>query len=398
MATPQSIRYLNEVQVLDALLQHGAMSRAELARRVGLNRSSMGSIIAGLTASGMVRERAQTSSMVGQVGRPGIAVEINPHGGAFIGVEIGVERLAACVVDLNAEVIGSEAVLHATPEVAVGKTIKAVAKLVRALVKRFDLGGAIGGLGVAVPALVDKTGLVLNGLLLGWRDVPLRELLVKQLGDTFPIEVENDANAFAIAETGRNPALLSETVAFLRMENGVGGSLFDHGKLFRGGHGHAGEFGHLLVNGKTATFGRSLPHHLESHIGKDAVLAQYCARKKCAHAGMAELLAAIDQAEPAAVNLVQRWGNHIAYALSQISAAFNPHRIVLGGSVASLFTPVADRVLATMRSELLDGFTLPAIEVSALGAGSTPLGAALMMHRHFFSLDEQVLSGARLSA
>jgi len=210
--------------------------------------------------------------------------------------------------------------------------------------------------------------------------------------------VENDANAFAIAETWRNPELLSGTVAFLMMENGVGGSISHDGKLFRGNGGHAGEFGHLLVNSEYTTPVRSPPRHLENHVGKDAVLAQYRTAISCTEVEFDALIAAIERAEPAALKTVHAWGQTLAQALTQISTVLNPRRIILGGSVAALFAPVADEIKTRLGHELIDGFTLPEIRVSSLGAESTALGAALMMHRHFFTLDEDVLNGAQLSA
>jgi len=397
MATPQSIRYYNEVQVLDTLLRSGAMSRAGLARQVGLNRSSMGNIIAGLMDGGLVRERTDGTAN-GQVGRPGIAVEINPQGGAFAGIEIGVERLAACVVDLNGTLIGSHSLPHASARVPVRATLDAMARLMDDTLNRLDVRTPLRGMGVALPALLDEAGNVLNGQVLRWRNVPLRQLLMEQFADRFPVAVENDANAFAIAETEHNPALLSGTVAFLMMENGVGGSIFHHGKLFRGGHGHAGEFGHLLVHGKRPPPGDSLPHHLESHVGKDAVLAQYRAAKRQTKVTLDELFAAIDCLEPAALKTARKWGRHMASALTQISYVLNPRQIILGGAVAPLFTAVSNDINAAMHCELIDGFTRPEIRLSALGANSTLLGAALMMHRRFFSFNEQFLSKTRLSA
>jgi len=399
MATPQSIRYLNETRVLDLLLKLGAMSRAEIARRAGLNRSSMGSIIASLIENDLVRERSQASAN-GQVGRPGIAVEINPDGGAFIGIEIGIERLSACAVNLNSEVICTCAMAFDTAHSPVSATLKSLFRLLKDTVKQAGIRATLRGVGVALPALTNDDGEVLNGMVLRWHDVPLRRLLLEQIdgviGHELEVMVENDANAFAIAETWRNPELLTGTVAFLLMENGVGGSISHDGRLFRGNGGHAGEFGHLLVNNTTPV--RSPPRHLENHVGKDAVLAQYRTAISNPAIEFDEIMAAIERAEPAALKTAYAWGQTMSQALTQISTILNPRRIILGGSVAALFPPMAAEITTRLGHELIDGFTLPEIQMSLLGAESTALGAALMMHRHFFTLDEGVLNGARLSA
>jgi len=438
MAKPQSIRHLNEIQVLATLLQaRRGLSRAELARRVGLNRSSIGSVVAGLVEAGLVRERDERADIAlggesesEQVGRPGIAIEINPDGGAFIGVEIGIERLAVWVVDLAGEEIGHHEIAYDAASAGVGAVVQRIGELVREACERcFVRAAPVRGLGVALPALVDKTGRVINGFVLGWRDVPLRQMLLDELGPEageFPIVVENDANAFGVAALWRNPALMSGTVAFLTMENGVGGGVFHDGQLFRGSAGYAGEFGHLLLAGDKKAVDalppsqhRRPPTHFENHVGKDAVLGQHYravlgGREEGAHTvplsdprspipdpqahlDWIEFLAACRSGQPVALQVAKDWGAKMAYGLTQISVVLNPRCIVLGGSVATLFEFVAEDVRAAISRELIEGFPMPEIRVSPLGEDGTPLGVALLMHRRFFSVDEQLLSKAQLS-
>jgi len=424
MAKPQSIRHLNEIQVLDALLQaREGLSRAELARRVGLNRSSIGSVVAGLAEAGLLRERderadndnaTESESEPDQVGRPGIAIEINPNGGAFIGVEIGIERLAVWVVDLAGEEIGRRVIAYDGAESVPDAVVRRIGELVREACERcFVRAAPVRGLGVALPALVDKAGRVINGFVLGWRDVPLRQMLIDELGPEvgeFPISVENDANAFGVAALWRNPDLMSGTVAFITMENGVGSGIFHDGQLFRGSYGYAGEFGHLLLAGNEtpeeggeSTGGRRRPPaHLENHIGKDAVLTAYrravgsARAEPSPSAGWDALLAACGSGDRTALEVAHTWGIKLAQGLTQISVILNPQCIVLGGSVGPLFGFVSEEVRAAIARELIEGFPMPEIRVSPLGEDGTPLGAALLMHRKFFSVDEQLLSKPQL--
>ncbi|KXU37733.1 hypothetical protein AXK11_00450 [Cephaloticoccus primus] len=404
---------MNEVQVLNTLLRHGALSRAELARRVGLNRSSIGSVVGGLVEAGLLREREQRpepEAVNEQVGRPGIAIEINPEGGAFIGVEIGIERLAVMVVDLAGEVIGRQAVAYDTANVAPQDTVRRIGGLVEEARARLAGVAPIRGLGAAIPALVDEAGTVVNGLVLGWRDVPLHRLLLEELGPAaadFPVAVENDANAFGVAALWRNPPLMEGTVAFFTMENGVGGAIFHNGELFRGSFGYAGEFGHLLLSEPapiTAQQKRRPAAHFENHVGKDAVLESYrtagegaAPRAGGPSGGLSALIAAHQAGEPAARQVVRRWGEKMAQGLTQVSAILNPHSIILGGAVAPLFGLAGEDVRAALHREFIDGFPMPEIQVSPLGEDGTPLGAALLMHRKFFSVDAQVLPKPSLS-
>src|SRR5882757_7385086 len=94
----------NETRALAALFRAGALSRAALARDLGLTRSTTGALVLGLTEAGLARERSDVAEDEqdgeGRVGRPGILVEIDGNGGFFLGAYIGVNWIAAVAVYL----------------------------------------------------------------------------------------------------------------------------------------------------------------------------------------------------------------------------------------------------------------------------------------------------------
>ncbi|MFC3704723.1 ROK family transcriptional regulator [Devosia honganensis] len=391
MATPQSIRYLNELRALNVLFHRGGMSRAALARELGLNRSSMGNIIANLAADELVVERADLERTETRTGRPGIAIELNPAGGTFIGAEIGVDRLGVVAVDLSATLLHRQSVDFPTAERASDESIGTIIAMIRETIARIRGLGEIRGLCVTLPALLDHKGVVVNGLLLGWQNVPLRALLLGQFGEDIPIVIENDANAFGIAETYRDHSTRTDTKAFLLIENGVGGGIVVGGKLFRGSFGHAAEFGQIVLGGEGFFRGRTRPGHMESFVGKDAILARYHWHGADPKSSFEDLLAAIREGEALAMKTAHDWGQKLALGMTQITSILNPGAIVLGGSVAPVFEAVADEVVATMRNEFLEGFRMPEIRVSSLGVDAPSLGGAMLMHQQMFSVDEKVL-------
>ncbi len=395
MATPRSIRYLNELRALNALFRGGGMSRAELARRLGLNRASVGYIVRDLLCDGLAREGGLLGrpSDRARAGRPGIVVELDPDGAVFVGVEIGVDHITAVAADL-----GCNELLHrssacdtraSVPATAVRRAaglIDAVAASVRGSRTR------VRGICVAVPALV-REGVVVDGHVLGWRDVPLREELMDALGGRLPVLVENDANALAIGATYGGASAPSDTVVCLNIESGVGGGIVIGGQLFRGATGFAGEFGQLPLGGRGFCAGSQRPGHLESYIGKDAVVARYRANGGPASADLRRLLAALDAKERPALRTAAEWGDRLAQGLTHIVHVLNPGRIVLGGSVAPVYPAVADRVRAHMARGFLEGFPLPAMEPSRLGTRGTAFGAACLLHQRMFSVDQDLVHG-----
>lgn len=392
VATPQSVRHLNEVRALDVLFREGGMSRAALARALGLNRSSTGNIIANLIAERMVVEDADSRAAREQrSGRPGVTIEIDPDAATFLGAEIGVERLTVVAADLKAREARRQSVAFAAAAHPPEEAIDRLAGMVNAMAERTLDRTRIRGLCVAIPALLDKRGVVRNALILRWQRVPLAALLRERIRLDVPILVENDANAFAVAETYRGTTGRSETVALLLIENGVGGGVVIGGRLFRGSDGFAGEFGQLVIGGEGFFSGPHKPGHLESYVGKDAVLARYHANGAPAAAGLEALLEGLDAGEPVAVRTASEWGDRLARGLIQLTSVLNPGLIVLGGSVAPIFPHVAHEVLDAMRGEFLEGFPVPKVELSALGPEGPALGGALLLHQRMFSVDERMI-------
>jgi predicted NBD/HSP70 family sugar kinase len=394
VATPRSIRYLNEVRARNALFRGGGMSRAELARRLRLNRASAGYIVDDLVHAGLARERTDRGrpSTKGRAGRPGIVIELDPGGAVFLGAEIGVDHITVVGVDLGGREFLRRSVEHATGAEASDAAIRRAAEVINVVAGSLDgKWRRVRGVCAAVPGLV-RDGTVLNALMLGWRDVPLREALQAALEARVPVLVENDANALAIGVTYGVASKPSDTVVCLNIENGVGGGIVIGGALFRGATGFAGELGQLALGGEGFTKGlHRRPGHLESYIGKEAVLARYAANGGPAVTDLSRFLAALNEGDRIALRTAADWGDRLAQGLTHIVHVVNPGRIVLGGSVAPIYAVVADRVRAAMSKEFLEGFPLPTIGVSRIGAGGTAFGAACLLHQRMFSVDERLV-------
>lgn len=380
-SSPRRIRLSNEVAALQALYRFGRQSRAELARALGLNRSSSGQITASLIASGLVREveeaQAQRASPV-RAGRPGILLEIVPEAACFLGAEIGVEHVTTVVIDLNACILTSRV------EPFDGHASIVEAAVARAFEQAFtDLPPAFHrrceGIGLSAPAQMDQGGHVRAAPLLGWRNVNLAEIARAALPVEVPVMVENDANAFAIGEMHRRRNAWPGVTLYLVLESGVGGGIVIDGKLFRGGHGLAGEIGHLIVTGENRA-------ELEQLVGRNHLLERYRAVTGSPEASLGALLAEVRDRVPRAVEIGEDWARHLAFALAQACRVIDPERVLLGGSVAALYPMVAARVASHLRALQAPSFPMPEIVLDEDAESGSAFGAACMLHQRFMSL------------
>ncbi|MGV2076607.1 MULTISPECIES: ROK family transcriptional regulator [unclassified Rhizobium] len=384
MNKPQTIRLRNEIEALNVLFYEGGMSRADLARRLGLNRSSIGNIVGSLIAQSLVDEGGDAIRPAdeGRTGRPGIMVKLSDDGAFFLGLEIGIDRLTAVLIDLSANIVGHRTVafecVTADPKDVVARAAALASETVPA-----KYVARLRGACLTLPALMDTTGVVRNAPMLGWRDVPITRMLQDCL--PFPVEVatENDANAFAIGESYIAGNATQPPTLYLNIENGVGGAIVIGGHLFRGAHGFAGEFGHLSVSVPQRQVRRGSSGELETLIGKDAVLDLYMefgGKRDLDH-----LLRALAARDHIALKTAAVWADALSYGLAQVVKFFDPALIVLGGSVAPIYSYVAAQVDEYLASALVQGVPKPHIEVSARGGEGAAYGAACLMHQRLFS-------------
>ncbi|MFG1860677.1 ROK family transcriptional regulator [Microbispora bryophytorum] len=260
------MRARNLALVLGAVGARGSVTRAALAEMTGLTKTTVSKLVGDLIEGGLVVETGAVRD--GERGRPGVEIRISGQHVAALGLEINVDYLAVCVVDLarTVRLRRTQAVDNrAAPPVDV---IAQLGDLAAAVVDEAVEKGlrVVGGV-LAVPGPVDMTsGVVHNAPNLGWRDVPLASLL----RFPFPVRVENEANLAALGELWFGSGLPD----FLHVsgEIGIGAGLVVRGRLFRGAHGFAGELGHVVVSPAGPPCRCGGRGCLEQYAGQDALL------------------------------------------------------------------------------------------------------------------------------
>ncbi|WP_281757431.1 ROK family protein [Succinatimonas hippei] len=105
----------------------------------------------------------------------------------------------------------------------------------------------VSGIGINLPGMVDrKQGILLRAVYAGWNNVPVKDYLVQKL-HVSNIVCENDVNSCAVGELRFGLGRQYKDFGWMTVSTGVGGAVVCNGRLIRGVHGFAGEFGHLKV-------------------------------------------------------------------------------------------------------------------------------------------------------
>jgi predicted NBD/HSP70 family sugar kinase len=384
VATPAIVRQINERKTLRALFEQGGMTRAEIARHLSLTKSTVGNVVGPLIRSGLVKE-CETRSVEAR-GRPGTNLGLNPAGAYFLGAEIGVDRLMVVLLDLAAVVRGRTAIEMDCRGATVDTVLDQLQAMVATVCRKASLAEtAIKGLCVTVPGFITREGTILGLPLLGWRKVALGDALSRRF--SWPVAVENDANASAFAEWYLTPSLRDRELLLILLESGVGAGHISAGRIVRGAHGTAGEVGHMQFGERVLDGFRSDGLPWESVIGKAALLA--AAKPGGGYASIGGLRAGLAAREAAACDLCRAWARWLARGLAALACVHDPDDIILGGELARLFVDVRDVVEETLCHSLVADFPLPRLCVASFPTDGCAMGAAAIMHSRLFS-DVQV--------
>lgn len=381
--------------VLRSLRDHGPRSRAQLSADLGLTRATASSLVAELAERGLVRAGAQQR---GAVGRPGTDVQLDGHRVCGVGAEINVDHVATMAVDLAGEVVVESRRGLDTRGLRPDEVLDELAGLLLATLADVAARGAgAAAVTIGVAGLVDAaTDTVTFAPNLSWRDLPVAALLRERLGGhlaaTVQVHLDNEANLAAIAEI--DPAVPDRAdMLVLFGEVGVGGGVVANGRLLRGRHGYAGEFGHMIVEpqGRRCGCGRvgcwetliGLRALLDAATDPDDPVRDPSLTLEDRLAMLEERAVRGDTRTLAALHQVGGWLGTGAAALAN---ALNPGVVVLSGYYATL----GRWLLPAVEEQLAAGVLAPRaggtrIALSTLGSTAAVRGAALVSLESVFT-------------
>src|SRR5690625_4917566 len=165
-----------------------------------------------------------------------------------IGVDIGGTKVAIAVVSEEGH-IKFENVIPTNVEISPEEMIEMICSEIRSVIDQSKVDQkSIIGIGIGAPGPLDsKNGMLTNPPnLTDWIDVPIQQIVEKSF--SFPVMLENDANAAALAEKWIGAAQENDNFVYMTVSTGIGSGIVVEGKLLRGLKGNAGDIGHTVVD------------------------------------------------------------------------------------------------------------------------------------------------------
>jgi predicted NBD/HSP70 family sugar kinase len=365
------VRRTHEERVLQALRENGALSRGQIARAVGLSRTTLSEITGSLLHRGAIVVVDTDAAHREGSGRPAERLALDPSSGQFMGVDFGHRRVHVTVADASHEIVASGSD-HYPDDVAWPTRLDVAFRLIEDLSTRYGVHyGALQGIGIGVPGPV--------------RGFPAHRLPTEGFDEAFrerfgaPVIVDNNTRLAALAEAIFGDQTI-ENLVYVRLSDGVGGGLVVGGRLVPGSAGLAGELGHVTVRPDGAACRCGKNGCLETVASLPAVLAAARARGLPVET-LDDLAAAVARAHPVADEVLREAGAATGRVLAATALALNPAEIVIGGGIVRIAPVILQQALATITYELFPGAVLPSVRAARLSDDDGALGAlAALFH------------------
>lgn len=374
----EEIRRRNLSALLRCVHLGGPVSRAELARRLGLNRSTILALTAELTAAGLVREESPADS--GQRGRPSMLVRPETHRVHVLAFDVAVDRLVAARVGVGGVVLERRVADRARAGVDLEYVVDTLAGFGRELDQAAPPESVCVGIGASYCGMIRPgDGVVRYGPDLGWVDQEFGAELGTRLGLGLPVLVGNEAHLGAIAEQRRGAGQGIQNLIYLHGDVGVGGGIIVGGTLLDGDGGYGCEVGHMVVNphnGRQCLCGSQ--GCLEAEVGERALLDT--ANRPADWFGRDAVRSVVDDAnrgDPVAAEAVRRIGDWLGIGVANLTNLFNPGMVVFGGMLRDVYPGAAAQVRHRIAVNVLPvARERVRLRISALGDDSTLVGAS----------------------
>lgn len=348
------MKKINKSIILDTIRIYGPMSRAEISQKTNLSPTTVSTLTENLAKEKYIKEIGEGKSRGGR--RP-ILLKFNSNAHFIVGVKLEAKEITLALTNLKLSIINkTRKTIKNTDKSCVTKQI---INLVRKIAKESNIKlEKIIGIGIGTIGLVDtEKGIVEEAINIGWKNIPLRDLLKEKL-DSIPVYIDNVANLAALGEKQAGIAREAKNLVYIHLGRGIGAGIILDGKIYKGSNGSAGEIGHTTVE----------PNGPRCKCGNRGCLEIFASGRAIASRAISGLLAkretlinkitggsinkvtakivaeAAKEGDEFALEIWRETAKYLGIAIGNLINIYNPEIIIIGGGVAQagnfLFEPL----------------------------------------------------------
>ncbi len=378
-ASSEVVRDINRRIVLNLIRTRQPISRADLARVSGLQRSTISLIVEELVEGNWVIE-----GPTGRLprGRRPTFLRLNDDR-VIIGVDIRPSQTTVALANVNGKFTSQEVL--ATPADA-KSGVEALIERIQTVI-RACRGKKIEGIGISLPGRPSAGHLVFAPNL-KWGDLDIRGTISKATG--LEVELENAANACVLAAVWFDRMESCRNLVVITVSEGIGTGVLINGQLARGLNGMAGEFGHVPLDPEGPKCGCG-SHGCWEVFGSNRAALRYYHESSAQAQGLSfpDLLSLADQGNTRAAKALDRMAHYLGRGMRMIVAGLAPERIIIIGDLTKSWQRFGPVIEAEVQAQVLPGGCAPRlIPVHEDGMARLRGTVALVLQKHFGSARE----------
>lgn len=386
-ASSEVARDINKRIVLNLIRTRQPISRADLARVSGLQRSTISLIVEDLIGEHWVQEGA-----MGRLprGRRPTFLHLNDDR-VIIGVDIRPAQTTIALADVNGKFTSREVMdTPSDPKIAMRELIERIRRIAGSC-----RGKKVEGVGISLPGRFDHSSdRLVFAPNLKWPEFDVRNPLMKATG--LEVELENAANACVLAAVWFDHMEVRNLVV-VTVSEGIGTGIFVNGQLVRGLNGMAGEFGHVPLDPSGPPCGCGSRGCWEVFGSNRAALRYYLESSSPStfmSGGLSfpDLLRLADQGDARAAKALETMAHYLGRGMRMIVAGLAPERIVVIGELTRSWGRFGPVIEAEVLAQVPPGGGAPLL-VPAHEDGMARLRGtvALVLQKHFGESRERPL-------
>jgi predicted NBD/HSP70 family sugar kinase len=374
VASSEGVRDINRRAVLNLIRTKQPISRADLARISGLQRSTISLIVEDLIEGHWVLE-----GPTGRLprGRRPTFLRLNDDR-VIIGVDIRPLQITVALADVNGKFTSQEVMpTAANPKNAIDGVIARIQRLLRSCGEK-----KVEGIGISLPGRVEPgSGRLVFAPNLKWTDFDIAEAVQKATG--FDVEMENAANACVLAAVWFDH-IESRNLVVVTVSEGIGTGILVNGRLARGFSGMAGEFGHVALDPDGPPCSCGSRGCWEVFASNRAALRYYFESSAQTGLNFQDLLSLADQGDPKAAKALETMAHFLGRGMRMIVAGLDPEQIVIIGDLTRSWHRFGPVIQAEVQAQGLSGGVAPKlIPVHEDGMARLRGTVALVLQKHF---------------
>lgn len=374
------IKKINRSLILQKIIEHRFISRAELSKITGLNKATISVQVADLLEEKLVRETQQEHNSVGR--RP-IMLSINGNAGYVLGIDLDYKKVRYRIADLQGNMIETEIYKLETENYE--EIVQILIKQIKTFKNRYSQCdyGLIQTI-IGVHGTVNNDYSILFVPRFEWRNKNLKADLEDALD--ISILIENTANLSVYAERVYHHHH-SNNLLSITLSSGIGAGIMNNGKLVKGYDGYAGEIGHMIISpyGKKCKCGN---HGCwELYAAEPVIFSSLMEKLDLPSLTYHDLKQLINENDTITCEEMKKFISSVSIGLNNMINFYNPETLVLNSEVLHLYPNVVEEIKKNLHSSVS---VYKKIELSELGVYASVQGACALAIQNFLDVQEVI--------